>query len=88
MPTSEATRLLIVARAAAVDVDELPPPIQSLIETASEIVVITPELPGRLQWLASDIDRVRHEADERLRTVLRAWTAVATCSRPPREREH
>ena len=70
MPTSEETRLLIVTGAAAADVEELPPLIQSLIESASEIVVITPQLPGRLQWLASDTDRVRHEADERLRTVL------------------
>jgi hypothetical protein len=70
MPTSEETRLLIVTGAAAADVAELPAPIQSLIESASEIVVVTPELPGRLQWLASDIDRVRHEADERLQTVL------------------
>jgi hypothetical protein len=70
MPTSEETRLLIVTGAAAADVEELPPLIQSLIGAASEIVVITPELPGRLRWLASDTDRVRHEADERLRTVL------------------
>jgi hypothetical protein len=27
-------------------------------------------LPGRLQWLASDTDRVRHEADERLGAVI------------------
>jgi hypothetical protein len=70
MPTSEETRLLIVTGAAAADVEELPPLIQSLIESASEIVVITPQLPGRLQWLASDTDRVRHEADERLQAVI------------------
>jgi hypothetical protein len=70
MPTSEHTRLLIVTGAAAADVAELPPSIQSLVESATEIVVVTPELPGRLQWLVSDTDRVRHEADERLRTVL------------------
>ena len=64
------TRLLIVTGAAVADVAELPPLVWSLIESASEILVITPVLPGRLQWLVSDTDRVRHEADERLRTVI------------------
>jgi hypothetical protein len=70
MAAREETRLLIVTGAAAVDVNELPRLVRSLIESASEILVITPVLPGRLQWLASDTDRVRHEADERLRTVM------------------
>ena len=70
MPAEEDTRLLIVTGAAAADAEELPPLVQALIDAASEILVITPVLPGRLQWLASDTDRVRHEADERLRTVL------------------
>ena len=70
MPAEEETRLLIVTGAAAADREELPTLVRSLIESASEILVITPVLPGRLQWLASDTDRVRHEADERLRTVL------------------
>ena len=70
MPAEEETRLLIVTGAAVADTDELPPLVRSLIEAASGILVITPVLPGRLQWLASDTDRVRHEADERLRTVL------------------
>ena len=39
--------------------------------------MITPVLPTRLQWLASDTDRVRHEADERLRTVLAQVDALA-----------
>ena len=64
------TRLLIVTGAAVADVAELPPLVWSLIESASEILVITPVLPGRLQWLVSDTDRVRHEADERLGTVI------------------
>jgi nucleotide-binding universal stress UspA family protein len=32
--------------------------------------VLTPTLPGRLAWLADDVDEVRHLADERLDTVL------------------
>ena len=70
MPAEEETRLLIVAGAAAAEPEELPPLVRSLIESASEILVVTPVLPGRLQWLVSDTDRVRHEADERLRTVM------------------
>jgi hypothetical protein len=70
MSTSERPRLLIVTGAAVADVGELPSSVRSLIASASEILVITPVLPGRLEWIASDTDRVRHEADERLRTVL------------------
>lgn len=68
--TGGATRLLIVTGAAVADPAELPALVRSLIEAASEILVVTPVLPGRLEWLVSDTDRVRHEADERLRTVL------------------
>jgi hypothetical protein len=68
--TSESPRLLIVTGAAVADVGELPTEVRSLIVSASEILVVTPVLPGRLAWIASDTDRVRHEADERLQTVL------------------
>jgi hypothetical protein len=70
MSTSERRRLLIVTGAAVADVVELPESVRSLIASASEILVITPVLPSRLEWIASDTDRVRHEADERLGTVL------------------
>lgn len=63
-------RLLIVTGEAVVEADELPPLIRSLIESASQILVITPVLPSRLQWIASDTDRVREEADSRLRAVM------------------
>jgi hypothetical protein len=68
--TTERPRLLIVTGAAVADVAELPASVRSLIASASEILVVTPALPSRLEWIASDTDRVRHEADERLRTVL------------------
>jgi hypothetical protein len=68
--STERTRLLIVTGAAVADVADLPPSVRSLIASASEILVVTPVLPGRLEWIASDTDRVRHEADERLRTVV------------------
>lgn len=70
MALSGGTRLLIATGAVAADVDELPPLVRALVETASEILVMTPVLVGRLEWLASDTDRARNEADERLAAVL------------------
>ena len=63
-------RLLVVTGAAVADVDEVPARVRRLLDTASEILVVTPILPGYLQWWASDTDRARHEADQRLNTVL------------------
>jgi len=63
-------RLLFVADAAVAGVHELPPAVRVLIDAAAEIVVLTPTLPGRLAWLADDVDGFRHLADERLDTVL------------------
>jgi nucleotide-binding universal stress UspA family protein len=63
-------RLLFVADAAVADVDELPSPVRAVIDAAAELYVLTPPLPGRLAWLADDVDRFRHVADERLDTVL------------------
>jgi hypothetical protein len=63
-------RLLLVADAAVADVDELPPRVRAMIDAAAAVHVVTPTLPGRLAWLADDIDRFRHIADERLDTVL------------------
>jgi hypothetical protein len=68
--TTERPRLLIVTGAALEQVAELPAPVRSLIASASEILVVAPVLPGRLEWIASETDRVRHEADDRLRTVM------------------
>jgi hypothetical protein len=64
------TRLLIATGEAAASEDELPRLVRALIENASELLVMTPMLITRLQWLASDTDRARYEADERLSTVL------------------
>ena len=63
-------RLLFVSDAALADVDELPPVVRAIIDAATEVYVLTPTLPGRLAWLADDVDRFRHYADERLDTVL------------------
>jgi nucleotide-binding universal stress UspA family protein len=63
-------RLLFVADAAVADAAELPPAARAVIDSAAEIYVVTPTLPGRLAWLADDLDRFRHVADDRLDAVL------------------
>jgi hypothetical protein len=70
-------RLLVVTGAAAADVDALPAFVRQLLEEASEVLVVTPILPGGLQWLVSDTDRARAEADERLDTVLGHVASIA-----------
>jgi hypothetical protein len=77
MPEADRPRLLIVTGAAVADVGELPITVRSLIASAYEILVVTPVLPGRLEWITSDTDRVRHEADERLGSVLSHIDALA-----------
>ena len=67
---SRGTRLLIATGEAAASEGELPRLVRALIESASEVLVMTPVLISRLQWLASDTDRARYEADERLSAVL------------------
>jgi hypothetical protein len=75
--TGTGTRLLVVTGSVVADVAEVPPLIRSLISAASEILVVAPVLPGRLQWLASDTDRVRQEADERLQAVVEDMDRLA-----------
>jgi hypothetical protein len=64
------TRLLIATGETATSEDELPRLVRALIDSASEVLVMTPVLVSRLQWLASDTDRARYEADERLSSLL------------------
>jgi hypothetical protein len=70
MASHDETRLLIAAGEAVAGLEELPPLVRRLVETAAEILVVSPVLVGRLHWLASDTDRARYEADERLGVVL------------------
>jgi nucleotide-binding universal stress UspA family protein len=63
-------RLVFVADAAVAGVEELPPAVRTVIDDAADVYVVTPTLPGRLAWLADEVDRCRHVADERLDTVL------------------
>jgi nucleotide-binding universal stress UspA family protein len=63
-------RLLFVADAAVAEADDLPLAVRTLIDASDRVFVLTPTLPGRLAWLADDVDRYRHVADERLDSVL------------------
>ncbi len=75
-PTPGIQRLLFVSDAAVADVDAFPPVVRAIIDAAIEVHVLTPSLPGRLAWLADDVDRFRHYADERLDTVLSQMHAI------------
>jgi hypothetical protein len=63
-------RLLIAAGEAADSADALPFGVRELIDTSDEVLVVTPTLPTRFEWLASATDKAREQADERLRAVL------------------
>ena len=63
-------RLLVVTGGAASDLAEVPPGVRLLIEAAGQILVVSPALPSRLAWLASDTDKTREVADDRLGAVV------------------
>ena len=63
-------RLLIVAGEVADSPHALPFGVRELIDAADEVLVVTPALPTRFEWLASATDKAREQADERLRAVL------------------
>ncbi len=71
-------RLLIVADTAVADVGELPPLVRGVIDQAQEVYVVTPTLPGRLAWLASETNPARHAADERLDSMLAQVRSIGT----------
>jgi nucleotide-binding universal stress UspA family protein len=71
-------RLLFVVDTAVADVGDLPPAVRALIDSATEVYVVTPSLPGRLAWLADDVNRFRHVADERLDVVLGHLSSIGT----------
>jgi hypothetical protein len=63
-------RLLVTAGGAAESAEAVPESIGTLVESASEILVVAPTLPNRLEWLVSATDKAREQADERLGAVL------------------
>jgi nucleotide-binding universal stress UspA family protein len=84
-PQRPIKRLLFIADSAAADADDLPPSVRAIIDEAAELYVVPPTLPGRLAWLADDIDGFRHVADERLEMVLGHMHSIgASASGTPR----
>jgi hypothetical protein len=75
---ADPARLLVVTGVAASDLDEIPYGARLLIDGASEILVVAPALPSRIAWLASDTDRTREVADERLSAVLEQINETGT----------
>jgi hypothetical protein len=65
-----AQRHLIAVGQAAKSAEDLPFGVRELIDAADEILVISPALATRFEWLASATDKAREQADERLGTVL------------------
>ena len=63
-------RLLVLAGAAVAELDELPDTVRTELEAAEQVFVVTPTLTSGIEWLMSDIDRARYEADARLDTIL------------------
>jgi hypothetical protein len=63
-------KLLIAVGEAASSTAQVPPAIRAVVDAATEVFVVAPTLPGRLDWLNSDTDAAHQRADERLRTVL------------------
>jgi hypothetical protein len=78
--TASGGRLLVVTGAAVADVNEVPGAVRRVLDSASDVLVVTPVLPGGLQWLVSDVDRARHEADERLNAVLGHMDALGVAA--------
>ena len=74
----EPKRLLIVAGKSAPGAGALPPGVRELIDGADEILVVTPALPNRLDWLASATDKAREQADERLSSILEQLAGTRT----------
>jgi len=69
-------RLLIVTGATGSSFDQFPESVRALVDRASEVFVVTPSLPSRLQWLASDVDSSQGLADKRLDAVLGQLTSM------------
>jgi hypothetical protein len=66
----ESWKLLIGVGEAGDDLGAVPAGVRALIDQANQILVMSPALPGRLDWLAGQTNRTREIADERLAAVL------------------
>ena len=69
-------RLLVISDAALAGADQLPHSVRALIDAAGELYVVTPSLPGRVSWIADEVDDPRHVAEDRLIAVLRNMRSI------------
>ena len=76
--TAAMPKLLIAAGEAASSPERLPFGVRELLDAADEILVVTPTLPTRFEWLASATDKAREQADTRLQAVLGQLKAIGT----------
>src|SRR6266567_172414 len=67
-----ALRLLVAAGGTVSGAEELPFGVRELVEAADEVLVVTPVLPGRFEWLASATDAARDFHPDHLLIALRA----------------
>lgn len=63
-------KVLIAAGDTASDATGVPASVRQLVDSASEVFVLSPTLVTPLEWLYGDIDRARRVADDRLEVVL------------------
>ena len=63
-------KLLIATGVVAANPGDLPAGVRLLVDAADQILVVAPSLPTRIDWITSDTDRARLQADERLQAVL------------------
>jgi hypothetical protein len=70
-----ARRVLLLTSEDLAAANEVPEPIRPLIAEAEDVYVLAPALTTWLQWVATDVDRARVAADERLQRVFDHMTA-------------
>jgi hypothetical protein len=61
---------LLIAAGEVPERADVPAGIALLIEGASDVLVMSPSIVGRLDWLTGEVDKARHLADERVAAIL------------------
>jgi hypothetical protein len=73
-------KVLIAAGTAASDPTDVPESVRQLVDSASDVRVLSPTLVGPLQWLYGDIDEARRIADDRLEVILGQLESVGVAA--------
>ena len=69
-PRLRGVKLLIASATVVERATQLRAGVRLLIESASEVWVMSPSLVGPIQWLTGGVDAARQSADQRLKVVL------------------